>query len=139
MNKELVADPERFRLVELYPEIETGCYIRAKDPTGKWTAIDVIALSRDSVEEWLTAKQSEPGNPRAVALSLGLLGHDGTISDNALVQEVLKLDGDSALDAWLAAGGNEPFVENFVRLLLRRGNYAQEMPRHRITPRSRRP
>lgn len=52
---------------------ETGIYIRAKWPDGKWDSVDISVLDKESLTEWLRSRGGD--NPWAECVVRILLGH----------------------------------------------------------------
>lgn len=49
----------------------TGIYVRAKDPDGKWDSVDIVSLTRDSLDRWLRSRDSIDWPVSVVMILLG--------------------------------------------------------------------
>lgn len=72
---ELIVDNKR--LEKFGNQNHTGIYVRAKLPNGKWDAVDILLLTKDSLLTWLRSRGGE--NTWAENCVAILLGHDGDI------------------------------------------------------------
>jgi hypothetical protein len=55
------------RILANPPTTDTGIYVRAVEPSGKWRAADIAELEPESLADWL---DGTPGRSRAVVLWL---------------------------------------------------------------------
>ena len=72
--KDLTVDPDRTHLPE------TGIYVRALNPEGRWDSVDIAYLNRDSLIEWLHSRDS---TDFPINVVLALLGHEQTESGHS--------------------------------------------------------
>ena len=75
MSTELKADPDR---VDKYSD--TGIYVRAKTPEGKWDAVDIAELDLPSLKAWLRSRGGD--NEWAENTVYLLLGHSSEDVEN---------------------------------------------------------
>ena len=67
-------DPNRWKdkvLWEVYGD--TGVYVRAQTPDGKWESVDIVFLDKESLEGWLEGLTKE----ELIRLVKILLQHEG--------------------------------------------------------------
>jgi hypothetical protein len=50
---DLLIDAERWKEKEYWNLVETGIYVRAKSPEGKWESVDINLLDATSLLHWL--------------------------------------------------------------------------------------
>lgn len=67
---------DRFRMES---ENETGIFVRAQTPAGKWISADIWQLDRRSLHRWLRSRGGR--NLWAENCVLSLLGHEGFDQD----------------------------------------------------------
>jgi len=69
---ELSIDPIRLRDKKIWGD--TGIFIRAKTPEGKWDSVDIVLLDSKSLKEFLTSRGGN--NEWAENIVAILLGHE---------------------------------------------------------------